>query len=265
MAALPRTCHNPAHSTIAMDPMRTLRQSIVKLLVVLACACSHNEPSTKPLGLGPLSLAERKAVEERSTADRYSRSRQDAEDRAHAEVERATEKSAAAAPSSSSSASAASGSGPNDAGKEASKAANKDAGAAATAVTEHDWVGTYQGSDVTLYVMEGQPDRRFDDPKAKIRVERRAPQKIALVFVDSSNGQDLCSLESSVAGNEAKVLPGQRCFIEPDDEMQVKSRPGTAVRDGTKLTVHVILDTTLDVDDVHAEGRIEYEFNGNSL
>jgi hypothetical protein len=125
-----------------------------------------------------------------------------------------------------------------------------------------DWLGQYQGRDETKYVMAGQPDRTYDDSKAKIRVERATETAVSFVFVDSSNGQDLCTLTGNVSGNEAKLLPGQKCFLDPDENMTVSSRPGLAKRDGKRLTLNVIIDTTYEFEDGRADGRIEYEFDG---
>jgi hypothetical protein len=124
------------------------------------------------------------------------------------------------------------------------------------------WLGRYQGSDVTRYVMEGQPERNFDDAKAVIRVEKLGKSQLHFVFVDSSNGQDLCTILGDVTGDEARLPGGQRCFVEPDEDMSVSSRPGTARRNGNQLTLNLVLDTILDLEELHAEGRIEYEFDG---
>ncbi|MGC4068002.1 MAG: hypothetical protein QM784_25805 [Polyangiaceae bacterium] len=110
--------------------------------------------------------------------------------------------------------------------------------------------------------MSGQPDRNFDDPKAKIRVERPSDGEVSFTFIDSSNGQDLCTLQGQIDATVARLSAGQRCFIEPDDEMNVSSRPGTATLDGKRLRLNVVLDTQLEMDDARAEGRIEYEFQG---
>jgi hypothetical protein len=127
---------------------------------------------------------------------------------------------------------------------------------------EDPWPGQYVGTDVTRYVMAGQPDRTFDDAKAKIRVERPRDGQVTFTFIDSSNGQDLCTLVGQTSDNEAQLAKGQRCFIDPDDDMLVSSRPGVAKLDGKRLTLNVVLDTQLEIEDARAEGRIEYEFQG---
>jgi hypothetical protein len=44
--------------------------------------------------------------------------------------------------------------------------------------------------------------------------------------------------------------------------MTVSSQPGSAKRDGNKLVLNVVLETTLELEEASTSGRIEYEFEG---
>jgi hypothetical protein len=218
------------------------------LLVLTVLGCSSVETSRTPLGLGPLALRE----EERRTQLLSQRS---PEPSARDEDTSASGGTPSTASSTSSAAPIASAS--TTAPTSAPDVASTDATG-----REDPWPGVYVGTDVTRYVMSGQPDRTFDDPKAKIRVERPSEGQVSFTFIDSSNGQDLCTLQGQTTDTVARLTAGQRCFIEPDDDMSVNSRPGTATLEGKRLRLNVVLDTELEIDDARAEGRIEYEFQG---
>ena len=205
----------------------------------------------KPLGLGPMALAEQTARTKAPSKTANESEKDTTTETTFTRSDSSAKPEPSAAPSSSVKAELT-----NDAKP------SVDAGVGGSKSTLEQWLGVYQGHDVTRYVMAGQPDRSYDDSKAKIRIERSSEDTLSFVFVDSSNGQDLCSLHGEVAGNEAKLPAGQRCFIDPDENMNVSSRPGLAKRNGNKLTLDVIIDTTFELEDSQAEGRIEYEFEG---
>lgn len=225
------------------------RHFLAALPLLLMMACRHTEAPVKPLGLGPLAVAERNTRHEVMKQASPSREAPAEEIR----YEEPPPKPTAAASTT-----------PPVAKSEPSASTSPVGNAAPTNAQPalDEWLGQYQGRDETKYVMAGQPDRAYDDPKAKIRVERASDKSVNFVFVDSSNGQDLCTLTGDVSGNEAKLAPGQKCFLDPDENMTVNSRPGVAKRDGKRLTLNVVIDTTYDFEDGRAEGRIEYEFEG---
>jgi len=125
-----------------------------------------------------------------------------------------------------------------------------------------DWIGLYRGNDSTTFKSPEQSDRRFDDPKAKIRIESIGPARLDFILVDSSNGVDMCRLAASAEGELARIDPDQSCFLDPSEGMTAKSRPGKALRAGRQLTVDLILDTTIATETGNAEGTIEYHFDG---
>jgi hypothetical protein len=219
--------------------------------MVLAVACGQSQPTMTPLGLGPLARAEQTA---RATTVKTS-TRVFVEESKDTTIETkdvSPKTEVVSRPNVSST--------PID--RTTSEPSSKSDSNTKSAPTTEDWVGIYQGRDVTRYLMEGQPDRNYDDSKAKIRVERVSEKQIHFIFVDSSNGQDLCTFSGDVNGTEARLPEGQKCFVDPDENMTVNSRPGQAKHVGNRLTLTVTIDTTYDFEDGQAEGRIEYEFDG---
>jgi hypothetical protein len=125
-----------------------------------------------------------------------------------------------------------------------------------------DWPGLYRGSDTTVFKTDDQPDRSFDDPKARIRVERGSHARVVFTLVDSSNDKDICELSATVEAGTATIEAGQPCFIDPDETMTVKSRPGKATLKDRRLTFDLVLDTILDTESGTASGTIDYHFEG---
>jgi hypothetical protein len=235
------------HSTLA-----------ILCVAALAFGCTRAEPSLVPLGDGPLSLAEREAEATRPVA-RSASSQQEPEHSPHPSsrddvpaTNRASVQSAAPDRSTS-----------HDAGSPSeSEASPKDRGSQTNVVSLDDWPGIYRGDDTTIFRMREQPERRFDDPKAKIRVERGSRNHLTLAFVDSSNGKDICNLAAVADAGTATIEAGQSCFLDPDESMTVRSRPGKATRKDRGLVVDLTLDTTLDTETGQVDGTIEYHFEG---
>jgi hypothetical protein len=139
------------------------------------------------------------------------------------------------------------------------------AGAANTPAAESrvdEWLGVYRGDDSTIFKMPDQPERRFDDAKASITVEAATGSKLSFHLVDSSNGKDICSLSATVEGSMANIEAGQPCFLDSDEGMSVKSRPGKATRRHRRLIFDLVLDTSMETEAGTVEGSIVYHFDG---
>jgi hypothetical protein len=134
--------------------------------------------------------------------------------------------------------------------------------AATAATTLDEWLGLYRGNDTTVFLTAEQPERRFDDPKAKIRVERGGKDHLDFTLIDSSNDKDMCHLSATFAGDTATIEPGQACFLDPEESMTVKSRPGKATYANRRLLVDLVLDTVLETELGPSSGTIEYHFDG---
>ncbi len=142
------------------------------------------------------------------------------------------------------------------------KISSKDAKTPTNPASIEAWLGLYRGNDTTTFLMPDQPDRRFDDPKAKIRVESTASNQLSFALIDSSNGKDICKLSASILGESATIDPGQSCFLDPDESMTVKGRPGKATRKDRRLVLDLVLDTTMVTEEGEVRGSIEYHFDG---
>lgn len=230
---------------------------------LLLLACTRSEPSLVPLGIGPLAREQRAAEAATPAASGASSNYVDIRS-----MQRASTTQRAAA--SSATQTAPNGSTSVDAGDrpDAAGATSTTAPSARPNVPDEgrvrldDWVGLYRGSDTTVFKTTGQSERRFDDPKAKVRVEQAGKARLDFVLVDSSNDQDMCRLSASVGGETALIEPGQSCFLETEDEMTAKSRPGKAVRKDRQLSLDLVLDTLMPSEEAPVAGSIEYHFDG---
>lgn len=230
---------------------------------ILLLACARSEPSLVPLGLGPLARAQR-ATEATQTIGPDA-SEPDADVRS-ARRGSTFQRPATPAPAQT----AANASEKSDAGDKSDAASAAPAAATSSRPGLPDegrarldeWLGTYRGNDTTVFHTTGQTERRFDDPKAKVRVEQAGKARLDFVLVDSSNDQDMCRLSAAVEGDTALIEPGQSCFLETEDEMTAKSRPGKAVRKDRQLSLDLVLDTLMMSEEAPVTGSIEYHFDG---
>lgn len=230
---------------------------------ILLLACARSEPSLVPLGLGPLARAQREA--EATTATSSDTRSADAGAKSTRRVNTSqrpiTPNVAQTAPTTSE---RSDGGDKPDAARVVPTAAPSQRPGMPDEVRPRieDWVGLYRGNDTTVFKTTGQTERRFDDPKAKIRVEQTGKTRLDFVLVDSSNDQDMCRLSATVDGDAALIEAGQSCFLETEDEMSAKSRPGKAVRKDRQLSLDLVLDTTMMNDETPVTGAIEYHFDG---
>ncbi len=127
-----------------------------------------------------------------------------------------------------------------------------------------DWLGLWHGKDTTRYQIPSFPPQPMDDPNARIRVESPSNQQISLILIDTSTGNDICALSAHVESNLAKVEPGQDCFGNEDDSMNlsVHIRTGTATLRDSTLVVDLILEATVQSEQFQANGTVDYHFEG---
>lgn len=222
-------------------------------------ACTHAEPSLVPLGHGPLSRQEREVAARVAAAQRPSRSKQLASSTAQEPTPGDPSTVASTGPSDDHPAPRAVATIHADAGALGPSTTNE---SEQSQKTVDDWLGLYRGDDTTTFKVPDQPDRRFDDSNAKIRVERSSSTQVDFALVDSSNDKDICKLSAVVEGDTATLDAGQTCFLDPEESMTVKSRPGKATRKANRLTLDLVLDTQLDGELGLEEGSIEYHFEG---
>jgi len=220
--------------------------------------CSSPPPSLLPLGLGPLSLVERASATETLPG------------RTHVKLGDNEVTSSPPEPETESGPTS-DGSGgrdardakPNPSPSSDAKITAADPKATSSSGSNDAWLGLYRGHDTTTFLVPEQPERRFDDSKAKIRVDSATGNRLRLALIDSSNEKDICILSASLPGDVATIESGQSCFLEPDEDMTVKSRPGTAKRRDRHLTVDLVLDTLMETEVGEMHGSIEYHFEGD--
>ncbi len=127
-----------------------------------------------------------------------------------------------------------------------------------------DWLGLWRGKDTTRYQIPSFPPKPMDDPNAKIRVESSASQQINLILIDTSTEKDICSLSAHIESNLAKIEPGQACFGNEDDAMNlaVHLRTGTATLRDSTLVLELSLEATVQSEQFQANGTVDYHFEG---
>lgn len=235
------------------------RLAALLLATLLAAACAPALPSEKPLGVGPLALAEAGRLEkleaEREARKKSARgaAQSDAPPPARPSAKRETpgddepKKTDAEEPK-------------NEPGDKAEAGKKPDKAAAAL-----KWAGLYVGSDTSVFKLPGVPERPQPDPNAKTRVEDKADGSVDLIAIDSSNGKDICTLNATPKGKDRKVFDitrGQKCFEGDDGAMSGTITKGTARFDGKKLVIDMSLDIEAGPEEMRMKGKLEYHFEG---
>jgi hypothetical protein len=233
-----------------------LRRALLVSVAATALGCSAPRPSTEPLGWGELTPGMKAAAARAAerTAEREARKAagKDATKPPPAAAE-PVEKPTDEAP-------------PAEASIAPPGAEKPGAGAAAAGLTAEAFVGDYAGEDVSTYRLEGIPERVEKDPNAKITVKSPGEPTIELVLVDSSNGKEICTLTATVAGNDAKIAAGQKCFEQDGGETGASAfatvTEGTAALAKGRLVVDVALDFEMRAGDKAITGTLQYHFDG---
>jgi hypothetical protein len=147
--------------------------------------------------------------------------------------------------------------------QEVSDAGAIEAGAAAADASTDaavKWAGTYVGSDVQTTRLSGKPELRVPDDKARTRVDEKGSGRIALVIVNSQNGDTICSLNASTQGASATLDRNQNCFST--EELDVTVQSGSAELKGDRLIMDVKASVEGVVGDDKVEGSVDYHFDG---
>jgi hypothetical protein len=226
---------------------------LVALTVCLLSTCQSPLPSTTPLGTGPLALVST----EKAHGDGAQRARSKDADAAATDSEPAS--TAAEDPEE-----------PTADGSERSFDLTVDVGVEADASIPTDaaappaFAGHYVGPDFMLYRFAGTPDRRVDDPNAKVTIELAGASELRVTLVDSSNGDPICTLTAAISGSSATVAAGQDCFTESNDETDVTGTVtrGSLTLTGDRLELEIELDFTMATEYEDLRGTLEYWFGG---
>jgi hypothetical protein len=125
-----------------------------------------------------------------------------------------------------------------------------------------DAAGVYAGSDETRYLLDGAPERTEKDPKARTRVDFAG--HVSFTLVDSSNGNDICTLRGVEAPAAITIEPDQECFSQQAGATSTKGvvKKGTATFAARTLTLELELDFELRAPDQTMSGKVLYRFEG---
>ena len=146
-----------------------------------------------------------------------------------------------------------------DAGQVATAA--EDAGAAPDAGAKIVYAGQYAGSDTSVFRFAHSPEPKTEnDPNAKTRVVENADGSLAITFVSSSDGSDICTLQAKPKGRDAVIAAGQACFS--GGRVSGKVTSGKARFDGKRLVIDLTADLELNMGGQTLTGSLQYHFDG---
>ncbi len=228
------------------------------LAALLACAPSVNR---RPLGLGPLALAEREARAQGSPQtgasrsgglDAFAAAGARAEPSQPAEPEEAEGEEGGVADG---------GSAAELEGDAEDSQRGAEGNGAPAEFTQ--FAGMFEGSDVAIFRFEGAGEQRQEDPNARIRVELDTPPRLRFVLINSDNGEDLCTLEASLEDGEAKFEGAQPCFTEDDSNgLTAVVTEGRADLRGDRLRLRATGTLEAVTEARTVTGELSYQFRG---
>lgn len=209
-------------------------------------------PSSVPLGLGPLALAEREAIAAEKLASPGSGAERPA---------RAAARDSAVAESRASGEAADEADADDDADEPGS--GEGDDGEAGEPAEVAELEGLYAGEDVAIFRLSGLPEREQKDPKAQIRIERDSATQVRITLINSEDGSDLCELSARVEGNAALLTSPQPCFTSDEEgAIQAELTSARAVVSGERLTMEAEGTLSVVLGEQELSGDLEYSFEG---
>ncbi len=218
--------------------------------VALLVACAPT-PSTQPLGWGPLSPGMRADAPRHAAAHARSNTHESsgrpAQSPTPAPETKVAEQPAAEAPK-----------------PAASDAPKAEAPKGKAAVTAAAFVGEYTGEDVGIYRIESLPDRTEKDPKARMRVTSTSDTALAFELVDSSNGNEICTLSGTLGDTGVTIAKGQKCFEQSAEDASTSAtvQSGTASLDQSRLLFDLDMSFAMEVAGRKLGGSLSYHFDG---
>jgi hypothetical protein len=224
---------------------RPLWTSLPLALLLSTVGCAP-QPSSVPLGLGPLAVAEQNA-ELSAAATRRSQKP------ARPQLARAAETEPSPSPV---------------AKADAKDADEKSAGHDADEKTDAKpasgpaFEGMYAGTDIAVYRSTGLPEREDRDDKAKIRIEKAAAGSVSITLINSDDGSDLCEIVARVEGNAALIESAQPCFGDGSEGNEGELTSGRAVLEGDRLKMDAQGTLSLTLPDQELDYELTYSFKG---
>jgi hypothetical protein len=132
------------------------------------------------------------------------------------------------------------------------------------AVTAGAFVGDYTGEDVAVYHIESLPDRTEKDPKARLKVTSTSDTALAFELVDSSNGNEICTLSGTLGDTGVTIAKGQKCFEQSAEDASTSAtvQSGTASVDQSRLLFDLDMSFVMEVAGRKLGGSLSYHFDG---
>jgi hypothetical protein len=226
--------------------IRGLLWTSLPLELLLSAAGCAPQPSSVPLGLGPLAVAERNA-ELSAAATRRSQK--------PARAQRARVAEAAPSPSPVVKAD----------GEDADKKTDghdADEKADAKLASGPAFEGMFAGTDIAVYRSTGLAEREERDEKAKIRIEKAVAGSVSITLINSDDGSDLCELVARVEGNAALIESAQPCFSDGSEGNEGELTSGRAVLEGDRLKMDAEGTVSLTLPDQELDYELTYSFKG---
>jgi hypothetical protein len=150
---------------------------------------------------------------------------------------------------------------PKPAATDGSKAETPKGKAGLTAAA---FVGDYTGEDVAVYHIESLPDRTEKDPKARLKVTSTSDTALAFELVDSSNGNEICTLSGTLSDAGVAIAKGQKCFEQSGEDASTSAtvQSGTASVDQSRLLFDLDMSFVMEVAGRKLGGSLSYHFDG---
>ena len=126
------------------------------------------------------------------------------------------------------------------------------------------FVGDYSGEDVATYHIESLPDRTEKDPKARLKVTTSSDTELAFELVDSSNGKEICTLNGTLSDTGATIAKGQKCFEQSGEDASAAATvlSGTASVDRSRLVFDLDMSFAMEIAGRKLGGTLAYHFEG---
>jgi hypothetical protein len=219
------------------------------LLAVFGCA---PQPSTKPLGWGPLAPGMR-GEESHAHHPKNKIARAGKSHRGSAEADSGTSLTKGIAATK-----------PAGEGQKAPAAEAAHTGDPKTKPVASAFVGDYSGEDVATYHIESLPDRTEKDPKARLKVTTSSDTALAFELVDSSNGKEICTLNGTLSDTGAAIQKGQKCFEQNGEAAAAAATvlSGTASVERSRLVLDLDMSFAMEIAGRKLGGTLAYHFDG---
>ena len=127
------------------------------------------------------------------------------------------------------------------------------------------FIGDYSGEDVAVYHVEGLPDRTEKDPKARMKVTSSSDTTLAFELVDSSNGNEICTLSGTLGEAGVAIAKGQKCFEQSTEDASTSAivQSGTATLEQSRLLFELDMSFVMEIAGRKLAGSLSYHFDGN--